>query len=130
MKLTDGAVAQVAFGEVLKTTSASNNVTVKVRTDLGATGTAPFYFQTEENLADHYLQSSSLSDTTGGRIVSFSSLSDGLEPFVVNQSVALVETSADHGIGLGDIVDISINPNDASTTTTCLLYTSPSPRDS
>ena len=37
---------------------------------------------------------------------------------MVNQSVALVETSADHGIGLGDIVDISINPNDASTTTT------------
>ena len=118
LKLTDGAVAQVAFGEVLKTTSSSNNVTVKVRTDLGATGTAPFYFQTEDNLADHYLQSDSLSDTTGSRIVSFTSLSDGLEPFVVNQNVALVETGSNHGIGLGDAVDISINPNDATTTTT------------
>ena len=38
-------------------------------------------------------------------------MSDGLEPFEVNQSVALVETTSPHGLGIGDNVDIDINPN-------------------
>ncbi|QPB08260.1 virion structural protein [Synechococcus phage S-H9-1] len=127
LKLTDGFVAEVAYGEVLETTVESNIVTVKVLTSVDfngdgtletPTGTAPFYFETEDNLADHYLQSNSLSDTSGTGIISITSLSDGLEPFDVNQNVALVETSENHGVGLDDIVNISINPDDSSTTTT------------
>jgi hypothetical protein len=129
LKLTDGAVAKVAFGEVLSTTADSNIVTVKVlptadydkdpsTPDDVATGTAPYYFETEENLADHYLASNNLGDTSGTRITGFRSLSDGLEPFDVNQLVALVETNEDHGVGLEDIVNVSINPSDTTKTTT------------
>ena len=126
LKLTDGFIAEVAYGEVLETTSESNIVTVKVLTSVdfngdGAletpTGTAPNYFETEDNLADHYLQSNSLSDTSGSRIQNITSLSDGLEPFEVNQLVALLETSNNHGVGVGDVLNVSINPNDSSTTT-------------
>ena len=129
LKLTDGAVARVAFGEVLSTTVESNIVTVKVlptadydedpsTPDEVATGTAPYYFETEANLADHYLASNNLGDTSGTKIVSFTSLSDGLEPFDVNQLVALIETNEDHGIGLNDVINVSINPDDATKTTT------------
>ena len=127
LKLTDGFVAEVAYGEVLETTVASNVVIVKVLTTVDfngdgsnetPTGTAPYYFETETDLENHYLQSNSLSDTSGTGIISFTSLSDGLEPFDVNQNVALVETSDNHGVGLDDIVNISINPDDSTTTTT------------
>ena len=77
-----------------------------------------YYFETEDNLADHFLQSNSLSDTSGSKIVSINSLSDGLEPFDVNQNVALVETAQNHGVGLDDIVNVSINPDDSTTTQT------------
>lgn len=127
LKLTDGFVAEVAYGEVLETTVESNIVIVKVLTSVDfngdgtletPTGTAPFYFETEDNLADHYLQSNSLSDTSGTGIITITSLSDGLEPFDVNQNVALIETVGNHGVGLDDVVNVSINPDDATTTTT------------
>ena len=41
-------------------------------------------------------------------------LSDNLEPFEVNQSVALVETTTAHGLGIGDKVDVDINPDDVT----------------
>ena len=53
-------------------------------------------------------------NTSGTRIEKLTSLSDGLEPFDVNQSVALVETASNHGLGIGDQVTIDINPNDAT----------------
>ena len=129
LKLTDGAVAKVAFGEVLATTSDSNIVTVKVLPTAdydndpstpaeAATGTAPYYFETEANLAEHYLASNNLSDTSGTKITGFTSLSDGLEPFDVNQLVALIQTSENHGIGLNDVINVAINPDDATKTTT------------
>ena len=84
-------------------------------------------------------------NTSGSKIVTLVSLSDNLEPFEVNQSVALVETTENHGLAIGDEVDISIFPDDATKTknyyirkrlyqtatfaipqnnSTCLLYTS------
>ena len=48
-------------------------------------------------------------------------MSDGLEPFIVDQSVALIETDAAHGLGIGDDVTISINPDDALKTKTYYL---------
>ena len=38
------------------------------------------------------------------------------EPFEVNQSVALIETASNHGLGIGDNVTIDINPDDATKT--------------
>ena len=48
-------------------------------------------------------------------------MSDGLNPFEVNQSVALVETAAPHGLGIGDQVTIDINPDDTTKTKTYYL---------
>ena len=127
LKLTDGFVAEVAYGEVLETTVESNIVIVKVLTSVdyngdgtleSPTGTAPFYFETEDNLPNHYLQSNSLSDTSGTGILTITSLSDGLEPFDVNQNVALIETNQNHNVGLDDVVNVAINPDDSTTTTT------------
>jgi hypothetical protein len=127
VKLTDGFVAEVAYGEVLETTSESNIVIVKVLTSVDyngdgtletPTGTAPFYFENEDDLPNHYLQSNSLSDTSGTGIITITPLSDGLEPFKVDQNVALIETTDNHGVGLDDIVNVSINPDDSTTTTT------------
>ena len=53
-------------------------------------------------------------NTSGTRIEKLTSLSDGLEPFEVNQSVALVETTEPHGMGVGDQVTIDINPDDTT----------------
>ena len=44
------------------------------------------------------------------------SLSDNLEPFEVNQSVALVVSTENHGLAIGDEVNISIFPDDATKT--------------
>ena len=70
---------------------------------------------------DYFLQSNNLFNTSGSRIVSLTSLSDGLIPFDVNQNVALVETSSEHNLGIDDEVTIDILPNDATKTKTYYL---------
>ena len=55
-------------------------------------------------------------NTSGTRIVRLTTLSDGLEPFEVNQSVALIETTENHGLGIGDQVTVDINPDDSTKT--------------
>ena len=80
LSLTDGVNAPIATAEVLEGTSAQNVVQIKVLTGTWITDNA------------YFLQSDDLFNTSGTRIVTLTSLSDGLEPFEVNQSVALVET--------------------------------------
>ena len=104
LSLTDGVNAPIATAEVLEGTSAQNVVQIKV-----LTGT----WIVDDN---YFLQSDDLFNTSGTRIVRLTTLSDGLEPFEVNQSVALVETSENHGLGIGDKVNIDINPDDATKT--------------
>ena len=94
LSLTDGVNAPIATAEVLEGTSAQNVVQIKV-----LTGT----WIVDDN---YFLQSSDLFNTSGTRIVRLTSLSDGLNPFEVNQSVALIETTSPHGLGIGDNVDI------------------------
>ena len=72
-------------------------------------------------MSDYFLQSSDLFNTSGTKVVRLTSLSDGLEPFEVNQSVALIETAAPHGLGIGDQVTIDINPDDTTKTKTYYL---------
>ena len=70
---------------------------------------------------DYFLQSSDLFNTSGTKIVSLTSLSDDLEPFDVNQNVALIETDENHGLGIGDNVVVDINPDDTTKTKTYYL---------
>ena len=109
LTLTDGVITETAQGEVLESVIAGNTVIVKV-----ISGT----FTGQDSLPGYFLKSSSLSDTSGARIDSVEYLSDGLVPFNIDSNVALIETAEDHKLGIGDIVDVSINPDDATKTRT------------
>ena len=104
LSLTDGVNAPIATAEVLEGTTSQNVVQIKVLTGTWIVDDT------------YFLQSSDLFNTSGTRVVKLTSLSDGLEPFEVNQSVALIETSSPHGLGIGDDIEIDINPNDATKT--------------
>jgi len=109
LSLTDGINLPIATAEVLEGTSRQNIVKIKV-----LTGT----WVVNDN---YFIQSNDLFNTSGSRIVTLTSLSDGLIPFDVNQSVALVETSVNHGLGIEDEVKIDILPNDTTKTKTYYL---------
>ena len=109
LSLTDGVNAPIATAEVLEGTTSQNTVQIKV-----LTGT----WIVDDN---YFLQSSNLFNTSGTKVVTLTSLSDGLNPFEVNQSVALIETAAPHGLGIGDQVTVDINPDDSTTTKTYYL---------
>jgi hypothetical protein len=104
LSLTDGVNPPIATAEILEGTSRQNTVTIKVLTGTWIIDD------------DYYIQSDNLFNTSGSKIVTLVSLSDNLEPFEVNQSVALVETTENHGLAIGDIVDISIFPDDTTKT--------------
>ena len=112
--LTDGVNLPIAKGEVLEGTNRQNVVKIKA-VDLGEeegyTEATTSNWIVDEN---YYLQSDDLFNTVGSRIVTLTSLSDNLEPFEVNQSVALVETAQAHGLGINDKVTIDINPDDTT----------------
>lgn len=103
LEFTDGLVAAVATGEVLETTSKQNIVKIKVLTG---------NFSVSDTL---YLRSSDLINTTGSKIVSINSLSENLIIFTLKDNVAILSTTDDHGVAESDIIDIDINPNDATT---------------
>lgn len=109
LSLTDGISAPIATAEILETTSKQNALKIKVLTGTWAVND------------NYFLQSSNLFNTAGSKIIRLTSLSDGLNPFIVNQSVALVETTSPHGLGVGDEVNIDIFPNDATKTKTYYL---------
>ena len=111
LSLTDGINPAIATGEVLNGTSSQNTVEIKVLSGNWL----------DFNTGEYFLQSSNFFNTSGTRPVTLTSLSDGLEPFEVNQSVALVETATNHGLGIGDKVDISIFPDDSLKTKTYYL---------
>ena len=104
LSLTDGVNPPIATAEILEGTSRQNTVKIKQLTGNWIVDD------------DYFLQSSNLFNTSGSKIVTLVSLSDNLEPFEVNQSVALVETTENHGLAIGDEVDISIFPDDATKT--------------
>ena len=119
--LTNGVDKPIAKGEVLEGTNKQNIVTIKVL-DLGVEEGYSTTTTSDWRIDDDYfIQSESTFDTTGTRLVRLTSLSDGLEPFIVDQSVALIETDAPHGLGIGDDVTISINPDDTTKTKTYYL---------
>tara|TARA_B100000073_G_scaffold13930_1_gene11455 strand:+ start:10 stop:8136 length:8127 start_codon:yes stop_codon:yes gene_type:complete len=113
LELTNGIDPAIATAEVLEGTSGQNLVKIKV---LSGDWEATNY-----DYEDYFIQSKNLFDTTGSRIVTNTPLSKGLEPFIVNQSVALIETGSNHGLGIGDKVTIDINPDDTTKTKTYYL---------
>ncbi len=106
LSFSDGVNNPVATGTVLETTNAQNSVKVKVLT--GNFTVSPTLF----------LTSSDLVNTTGSKIVSFSSLSENLIPFKVQDNIAILTTSDAHNVAIGEKVNVDINPSDASSTTT------------
>ena len=104
LSLTDGINPPVATAEILESTNRQNVVTIKVLTGTWVIND------------DYFIQSDNLFNTIGSKIITLTSLSDNLEPFDVNQSVALIETSSAHGLGIGDKVTIDINPDDSTKT--------------
>ena len=105
ISLSDGVNLPVAKGEVLETTSSQNSVKVKV-TQAG--------FIVSDTL---FISSSDLINTAGSKIVSVNSLSDNLIIFDKKDNVALLTTSDEHGVGVGDKITVDINPDDTTTAT-------------
>ena len=105
IELTDGSNV-LATGEVIESTERRNSVKLKV-----SSGT----FSPQSG---YFLKSDNLLNTVGATILETRSLSTGLVPFIVNTNIALVKTTGDHELGIGDIVNISIDPDDSLTTTT------------
>ena len=106
LSLTDGVNAPIATAEVLEGTNNQNTVKIKVLTGTWIVDDT------------YFIQSSNLFNTSGSGIITLTSLSDNLEPFIVNQSVALVETTSNHGLGVNDEITIDIIPDDVSKTKT------------
>jgi len=107
MRLTNDDNEDQATGIILETTRRQNSVKIRV-TSLDN------FFVT----SDYYLRSSSLSDTNRVEIVSVSSLSTGLTPFVINDNIAIVTTDENHNLGKGDKVTVDLLPDDNFTETT------------
>ena len=103
LEYTDGNNI-IASGEVIESTDKRNSVKVKVLT--GAFTIT----------ADYYLRSDNLLNTIGAEILSTQSLSTGLVPFKVDTKVALVTTSTNHDLSVGNLVNIKIDPDDSITT--------------
>ena len=106
LSLTDGLNPPIATAEVLNGTSSQNIVEIKV-----ISGDWLLF-----NEGEYFLQSNDFFNTSGTKPVILTSLSDNLNPFEVNQSVALVETIQNHGLGISDKVNINIFPDDVTKT--------------
>ena len=105
LEYTDGAASVIAQGIVLETTISKNSV--KVRLVFGS-------FTPTDN---YFIRSSNLLDTPGVNVAQVGSLSSGLIIFNINNNVAILKTSQDHGVGVNDTIDVDINPDDSSSTT-------------
>lgn len=98
--------SEAARGIVLETTELSN--TIKVKVTKGS-------FIVNDS---YYLRSLTIGDSIGVKIVTITSLSSGILPFSLNNNVAIVKTTENHKLAVGDTVNIDITPSDASTQTT------------
>lgn len=100
------ASGEYARGIILESTSFSNTVKIKV-------SRGNFVVDSE-----YYLRSLTLGDTVGSKIVTVFNLSSGIKPVSINNKISIVKTASDHNLAINDIVNIDINPSDATTETT------------
>jgi hypothetical protein len=103
------AISRKATGLILETTTNRNLVKVQL-------------LQGDFSIdSDYFLRSTSLNDTIGSKISQKFILSDEIVPLSINDKISIVTTSENHGVGIGDKVNVVIDPNDATTETT--IYT-------
>lgn len=93
-------------GEVLEGTVRQNSVKLRI-----ATGD---FFPSDEFL----VKSNNLGDTSTSKIILATSLSENLTAFDVKENIAILQTSEEHGIAIGDKVNVEIYPDDSTTETT------------
>jgi hypothetical protein len=107
--LSDGEDDVLATGRILETSTNQNSVKLEVLSGE--------FFVPESARKSYFLQSTSLSDTVGAEVVTYSSLSKNLKAFSVKTNIALVETDEDHGVGVGSLVNVDIVPDTSLTST-------------
>jgi len=103
-----GAVVlnQKAFGVVLESTEEKN--TCKIRVLRGN-------FEVSSN---YFLKTSDLRDTVGSKIVQKNPLSYDIKVLTNTDKIAILKTNQNHGVSVGDLIDVNIRPDDTNTTTT------------
>lgn len=105
ISLFDGISSIIATGEVLNSTINQNSLRIKVLTGS---------FVVDDNYS---LSSSNLSDTPGSKILSIVSLSNNIDVFTVKDNILLGRTVDSHNLGIKDIIDITVDPDDNTTET-------------
>ena len=108
--LTDGDDDVLATGRILESTTNQNSLKVEVLTGE--------FVVPEGATKNYFLQSTTLGDDVGLQVVTYTSLSKGLTPFIINSDIALMETDSPHNVGVGSIVNVDIIPDESQTTTT------------
>ena len=109
LSLTDGDESTLASGRIIEFVSNQNTVKVEL---LSGNFIVP-----EDAVVEYFLQSNTLGDTVGSKVITQSNLSRNLEAFSADDNIALIETDEPHNVGVGSQVDITLNPDVAQTTT-------------
>lgn len=104
--IISSAIGEKSRGIVLEKVDDKNTVKIKVESGV---------FDDNQN---YYLESSTLTDTVGSKIFLLSNLSSDISIFDINNNIALVKTTEDHLLSVGDEISVDINPSDISTETT------------
>ena len=98
--------SEVGRGEVIDTTLLSNSVKIKVTSG------------SFSPISGFYLRSSNIADSIGSDVIQKNDLSQNILVSSLTDKVALIKTSENHGLSINDEVNVSINPNNSTTTTT------------
>ena len=64
------------------------------------------------------MKSSDLGNTPGSEIVIINKLSTNIDVATVDEDIAILTTESEHDFGIGDILNIEIDPDEATTETT------------
>jgi len=99
------AISEKGRAKVINATNKQNSVTVELIRGI------------IEPTANYYLSSADIKDTVGSEIVGKTELSQNINIETLNDNVALVNTTTNHGLSKDDEVNIDIIPNPSSTTT-------------
>ena len=109
--LFDDPTTEIATGQILAGTVDQNAVRLKV-----LTGSFDDYLNYEEG--EVILKSSDLGNTAGTEIVIINELSRNIRVTDIEENIAILETAEAHDFGGGDIIDITVDPDEATTETT------------
>ena len=107
--LTDGKGknnSDLAVGQILEGIVRQNSVKIKVIS-------GQFIIDNK-----YFLKSSNLGDTSRSKIISKFSLSENLNIFEIANNVAILKTNQNHGVAIGDKINVDILPDDTLTETT------------